>query len=115
MGDFRNWWMERIEAEGLTPNSGNKDLTHLGAVLKTVNARKRLGINLPLSGFSFKESDSTPRPPFSDDWIRERLLAPGALDGLNAEARAILLGMVNTGYRPGEAAGTDARGYRARC
>ena len=105
MGDFRNWWMERIEAEGLTTNTGNKDLTHLGSVLKTVNARKLLGIALPVSGFSFKESDSTPRPPFSDDWIRERLLAPGALGGLNAEARAILLGMVNTGYRPGEAAG----------
>lgn len=105
MGDFRNAWMERIEIEGLTPNSGNKDLTHLGAVLKTVNDRKRLGINLPLSGFNFKQGDSAPRPPFSDDWIRERLLAPGALDGLNPEARAIVLGMVNTGYRPGEAAG----------
>jgi integrase len=105
MGDFRNAWMERIEAEGLTPNSGNKDLTHLGAVLKTVNARKRLGIDLPLAGFSFKQGDSAPRPPFSDDWIRDRVLAPGALDGLNPEARAIMLGMVNTGYRPGEAAG----------
>lgn len=105
MSDFRNAWMERIEAEGLTPNSGNKDLTHLGAVLKTVNARKRLGIDLPLSGFSFKQGDSAPRPPFSDNWIRERLLAPRALDGLNPEARAIMLGMVNTGYRPGEAAG----------
>ena len=109
MGDFRSAWMERIEAEGLTPNSGNKDLTHLGAVLKTVNARKRLGIDLPLAGFSFKQSDSAPRPPFSDDWIRDRLLAPGALDGLNPEARAIMLGMVNTGYRPGEAAGLSAR------
>lgn len=105
MSDFRNAWMERIEVEGLTPNSGNKDLTHLGAVLKTVNARKRLGIELPLSGFNFKQGDSAPRPPFSDNWIRERLLAPGALDGLNPEARAIMLGMVNTGYRPGEAAG----------
>jgi integrase len=105
MSDFRNWWMERIELEGLTTNSGNKDLTHLGSVLKTVNARKRLGIALPVSGFHFKESDSTPRPPFSDAWIRERLLAPGALGGLNAEARAILLVTVNTGCRPGEAAG----------
>ncbi|WP_026758759.1 hypothetical protein [Sediminimonas qiaohouensis] len=90
---------------GADPNSGNKDLTQLGAVLKLVNARKRLGIALPVAGFSFKESDSTPRPPLSDDWIRKRLLSPGALDGLNGEARAILLGMVNTGYRPGEAAG----------
>jgi hypothetical protein len=38
------------------------------------------------------------------DWIREKILAHDALAGLNAEARAIFLGMVNTGYRPGEGA-----------
>lgn len=33
------------------------------------------------------------------------MLAPGALSGLNTEARCILLGMVNTGYRPSESVG----------
>lgn len=37
-------------------------------------------------------------------WIKEKLLAPGALDGLNPEARAILIAMVNTGCRPSELA-----------
>ncbi len=47
MLDFRNWWMERLDEEDLTPNSANKDLSHLGSVLKTVNTMKRLGDLLP--------------------------------------------------------------------
>jgi hypothetical protein len=39
-------------------------------------------------------------------FVREWLLAPGALDGMNAEARDILLMLVNTGLRPAEV--TDA-------
>lgn len=33
MLDFRDWWLERIETNNLTPNIGNKDLTHIGDVL----------------------------------------------------------------------------------
>lgn len=104
MLDFRQWWVEKIETEDLTPNSANKDLVHLGDVLKTVNRMKRLGLSLPLSDLSLKEGEKGQRPPFSNDWIKGKLLAPKALDGLNLEARCILLGMVNTGYRPSEGA-----------
>ncbi len=104
MLDFRAWWLDRLEARGLTPNSANKDLIHLGDVLKTVNRMKRLGLALPLGELSFKEGEAKTRPPFSDAWIRDKLLAAGALDGLNTEARCIVLGMVNTGYRPSEGA-----------
>ncbi|WP_045693739.1 tyrosine-type recombinase/integrase [Hyphomonas sp. BRH_c22] len=105
MLDFRQFWLERIEAAEVTPNSANKDLIHLGDVLKTVNNMKRLGLDLPLGELSFREGEKSTRPPFSVDWIRKRLLAPGALSGLNDEARGLLLGMVNTGYRPSEGAG----------
>ncbi|WP_417526198.1 tyrosine-type recombinase/integrase [Marinovum sp.] len=104
MLDFRAWWLERIENEGLKPSSANKDLIHLGEVLKTVNQMKRLGLDLPLAGLSFKEGEQTQRPPFSTAWIRDRLIIPGALAGLNSEARLILLAMVNTGARPSELA-----------
>ncbi|AKO97757.1 Site-specific recombinase XerD [Marinovum algicola DG 898] len=104
MLDFRAWWLERIENEGLKPSSANKDLIHLGEVLKTVNQMKRLGLDLPLSGLSFKEGEQAQRPPFSTAWIGDRLLVPGALAGLNSEARLILLAMVNTGARPSELA-----------
>jgi integrase len=112
MLDFRNWWMERLEEEDLTPNSANKDLIHLGDVLKTINRMKRLGLVLPLTDLSFKEADAKKRPPFSVKWIRERLMAKGALDGLNPEARAILLAMINTGCRPSEVAALTANTIR---
>ncbi len=108
MLDFRAWWLERLETEGLTPNSANKDLIHLGDVLKTVNKMKRLNLVLPLTDLSFKEGEAKQRPPFKDQWIRDKILAPGALDGLNKEARCIVLAMVNTGARPSELAALTA-------
>ena len=104
MLDFRGWWMERIETGEVTPNAGNKDLIHLGEILKTVNKMKRLGLVLPLSDLSFKNGEAGKRPPFSEAWIRERLLSLGVLDRLNDQARAILLVMINTGMRPSEIA-----------
>jgi integrase len=112
MLDFREWWMDRISTEGLTPNSANKDIIHIGNVLRTVNKMKRLGLNLPLSDLAIREGEKKTRPAFSVDWIKTKLLAPGALDGLNAEARAILLGMINTGYRPSEGAALTAAQIR---
>ena len=103
MLDFRDWLMERIESGEIKANSANKDLIHIAGVLRLVNTKKRLGLNLPLSDLSIAEGDAEVRPAFSETWIREKLLAPGALDGLNAQARAIFVGMVNTGYRPSEA------------
>ena len=105
MLDFREWWVDRVENEGLTANSANKDLGHLSEILRRVNSMKRLGLVLPLSDLKLKEGEKRKRPPFSNGWIKGKLLTPGVLNGLNKEARCILLGMVNTGYRPSEAAG----------
>lgn len=104
MLDFRQHWLERIENGEVTANSANKDLIHLGTVLKTVNGMKRLNIDLPLGELSFREGETRTRPPFSVGWIKTKLLARGALDRLNPEARGLFLGMVNTGYRPSEGA-----------
>lgn len=102
---FRDWWETKIEEEGLTPNSANKDLVNLASTLRMVIMRKRLGLELPLSGYAIPNGEAKTRPPFSVKWIKDVLLKQGALDGLNPEARGIVLGMVNTGYRPSEGAG----------
>jgi integrase len=104
MLDFRQWQFDRIENDGLSVNAANKDFVHFGDVLKTINRMKRLNLVLPLAGLNFKQGEAGKRPPFSADWIKDKILAPGALDGLNDEARAILLAMVNTGARPSELA-----------
>jgi hypothetical protein len=102
MQDFRDWWIERIRGEGLTPNSGNKDIVHLTAMLRAVDKTKRLRLDLPLSGWAIQEGEKRTRTGFSTKWIKERLLAPGALAGLNAQAQGVVLAMVNTGARPSE-------------
>ena len=104
MLDFRDWWLDRLESKTHTAGSANKDLGHLSGVLKLVNSKKRLGLALSplLSELSFLEGAQNRRPPFSTNWIRTKLLAKGALSGLNNEARCVLLAMINTGARPSE-------------
>lgn len=109
MLDYRQWWWERMQADDLTANSANKDITTLSALLKLVNRMKRLQIGLPLESLGFRDDEDETRLSFSDDWIREKLLAAGALDGMNAEARGILLAMINTGCRPSELVGLRAK------
>ncbi|MCC0076994.1 MAG: integrase [Rhodobacter sp.] len=105
---FRDWWLERIETEDLQASTANKNMDHFGKVLKKVNEEKRLDLALPLGGLRLEEGEKKTRPPFSVAWIREKLLAPGALDGLDPEARGIILMMVNTGARPSEIAALRA-------
>jgi integrase len=114
MLNFRNWWDERIENEGLSPNSANKDFVHFCGMIRFVNKRKQLGIAFPFSDLHFKEVRQQ-RIPFSDGWIRENIIRHRNLGGLNTEARAILLGMVNTGYRPSEPANLGADQIHLDC
>jgi len=101
---FRDWWYERVEEEGLSSRSANKDLTHIGKMIALVSDRHDLDLPRRFRGLRFDDSGAK-RPPYSTDFIRDRILAPGALDGLNATSRGVVLTMINTGARPGELVG----------
>ncbi|SFN48845.1 Site-specific recombinase XerD [Thioclava dalianensis] len=103
--DFRAWWWERISKNDLTANSANKDFVYLSSTIRTVARAKSIKLKFETEGLAIDEGKKRTRPPFSIDWIKNKLLAPGALDGLNEEARCIVLTMVNTGARPSEIAG----------
>lgn len=105
--EFRRWWRDRIAAEGLNPRSANKDFQHLGDLFRTICELRGFPLENQFRGLRFKEK-AAEQFPFSVDWIRGHILAPGALDGMGAEARDVLLVMVNTGARPSEIIG--ARG-----
>lgn len=104
---FRQWWLARIKAGEVTPETANKDITYLAAMWKAVAQANTITLNYSTAGVRFVVEDDrdNTRPPFSVEWIRTKILKPGALDGLNTDARIIVLGMVNTGYRPSEGAG----------
>jgi site-specific recombinase XerD len=101
----------RVRSGQLTANSGNKDLTYLSTMLKTVSTMKGWDFGNPFAGLRFKEQEDR-RTPFSTSWKSEHLLAPDVLAGLNGEARAILSVMINTGARPLEIIGLEPEHIR---
>lgn len=103
VGRFREWWWGKIKKEGLRKESANKDFAYLSSTFNALNVHRRLGLQNPFLGVRFSDEEKNHRLPFSTAFLRETFLKPGALDGLNLEARCIVLGMVNTGYRPSEA------------
>lgn len=106
---FRKWLDGRITGpNNLTRNTANKKIGFLSDLFKTWTEYHAIKVESPFAKLRFRdEQRRTKRHPFSDDWIRGRLLAPGALDALNEEARDVLLVMVNTGARPNEIIGAD--------
>lgn len=112
LGTFKNHLSARVRAGEIVASSANKDLIHFLTVIEDVARAKDIKLNFDRSKLMFKQEETNHRPPFTFAWIKDKLLAPGALDALNPEARAILLGMVNTGYRPSEGAQLNAAQIR---
>ncbi len=102
--DFRDWWIDRIARGEVSANSANKDMIYLVAMIREVARATDTTLRFSTDKLMLDEGKKNQRPAFSTEWITDKLLAPGALAGLNAEARCIMLGMVNTGYRPSEGA-----------
>jgi len=56
----------------------------------------------PFANLGFSEDKKRKRPPFPKGWIEEKILAPGALAGMNEQERGVVLAMIETGARPSE-------------
>lgn len=112
--EFRKYWADRIENDNRNPETANKDIGHLSDLFKTWSQYYALELQNPFEKMRFKSRGrkKTVGLPFSDTWISEKLLKPGALDRLNDEARDILLVMVNTGARPSEIMGRNVEDFR---
>lgn len=113
------YWLKRIapkEGEGpatASASSGNRDLGNLRvlyeAYFKYQGDMRRPN---PFDGLGFSAKKKRSRPPVPTEWIRDRILKPGALASLNEEARGILLIMIETGARPSEIANLDGKTIR---
>ncbi len=103
--DYRDAWATRIAA-GLTPDSENKHIGGLSAILTGWCRLRAVTLPNPFAALRFKSQPRDAVPPFSRAWVRDRIAAPGALDALIDEAADVFLVMVNTGARPSEV--TDA-------
>lgn len=106
-------WLEKKVAKGeIAAETVKKELTYAAGCFKRYyRAAGVVGAPKPYSGLavskgiakiSHRSKDDKRKKELPVEWITGELLAPGALDGLNAEARDIILICVETGCRQSE-------------
>ncbi|GHE03722.1 integrase [Defluviimonas sp. 20V17] len=103
---YRSWWAARVEAGEVTPGAANKHIGILSTIVGEWAKLTGVRIENPFRNLRLTRGKENRKPAFSPEWIKTHLLAPGALDALNDEARDVFLMMINTGLRPSEI--TDA-------
>jgi integrase len=108
---FRRWWGDRIADEGLKASSANIQIGQVSVMLEKVARAHDLDVAPVFAKMRFAD-DSEQGVPFPTAFLRDHLLAPGALDGLNAEARRVIYCMVETGLRPSEICGLEAKSIK---
>lgn len=104
---FYKHWLDKVAPKnGLPTHSASSGNRHIGNIRVIIDAYyKHIGqadTPNPLQGLSFSDPKDRQRPPFSVEWIRDTILKPGSLSGLNDEARGIVLALIETGARPSE-------------
>lgn len=110
---FRAWWAARVES-GMSAKTANKEFGHLKEIFSTWSGLSAPDLKNPFSGLSLEGVEGNRTPPFSRTWIKSRILADGAIDGLNPEAADVLLVLINTGLRPSEVTDAPLDDYRVR-
>lgn len=100
--NYAEWWRGRILKDRMEPKTANKDIGQLSRMLKEMSIRRRLNLPDIFKGLRLRGEVDNSRAPFETDFIQNRLLAQGALDGLNEDARLIMYVLADTGLRPSE-------------
>ncbi|MGV8956083.1 MAG: tyrosine-type recombinase/integrase [Cypionkella sp.] len=105
---FRNWWLDRIVDEDLDIGTANKNLGILAKMYKDYNKVQQLNLPPVFSDLRIEGETDKQRAAFLAAFVQEKILGDGVLDALNAEARALLLLVADTGLRLSEASSLTA-------
>jgi hypothetical protein len=100
--DYCEWWRERVTEDAVEAKTANKDIGQLSRMLKEMSIRHRLNLPDIFKGLRLKGETERSRVPYDTNFIQNRLLAQGALAGLNEDARLVLYVVAETGLRPSE-------------
>lgn len=101
--DYIAWLEDRISEGEIVVKTANKQISHVSRMVKELNRKLRLGLPSLFADMSLRGEKKVARPPFPTAWVQDRILAEGALMGLNEEARRALMLVADTGLRLSEA------------
>ncbi|HVX00844.1 MAG TPA: DUF6538 domain-containing protein [Candidatus Babeliaceae bacterium] len=105
---FRDWWIERIKTGKYVSASANKDFKFVKNIIGTVAEEFKIKLEEGLfKNLLIKLDDARRRLPFATDYLRDVLLRPENLRGLNDEARHIIYAFAETGAGLSELTGLE--------
>jgi hypothetical protein len=113
--DYVEWLESRVGDDEIVAKTANKYIGHCSKMLKGINRKFRLGLADLFSGMRLQGVNNESRPPFPVDFVQNRMLAEGALMGLNDEARRVVLLMADSGLRLSEAANLNETTIHLEC
>lgn len=103
--DLRDYWNKRALANEVLIDTANKQIGYVAAMVREVNDFERLKMDDIFARKLIRGGEKRQRKAFSVEHVQNVLLAPGAMDGLNEEARAIFYVVAELGLRPSEVCG----------
>lgn len=100
--NFRDWWIARINKNGLKTNTANKDLSSIKNIIETVSAHEQLGIDVDtiFKKIRLNQYDEDTRSSYESNYIQNFILNKETLKNLDIEAQNILYASIGTGARP---------------
>jgi len=101
--DYIAWLEDRIAEGEIVVKTANKQIGHVSRMVRELNRKLRLGLPSLFAHMLLRGEKKVTRPPFPPNWVQDRILAEGALMGLNDEARRAVMLVADTGLRPSEA------------
>lgn len=113
---FKAWWVEKIGREGLTRDAANRSFTDIQGMFVVIDAALQTKHRDNWSDLHIRakrREKRTKRATYDVEFVQQRILAPGALDSINFEARMIYYASIETGARPSELCNIDPENNRA--
>lgn len=112
---FQEWWLDRISEEGLKSDGANKNLRHLKDILDSVfvgsNIEPPVDVDTLFAKTKLRANNDS-RKSYDAAHVQDVLLKSDVLKGLNAESRALIYMMADTGTRVAEITGLVRRDIR---
>ncbi len=98
------YWSKKIsgEADGKKKSAslGKRRMGDMSVLYKKYFAHLGVEKQNPFEELTFNQKFKKRRLPFPIEWVRDVILKPGALAGMNVDARHIVLVSIETGARP---------------
>lgn len=105
---YKAWWAAQVTpkepgTKEVRANTANRHIGNIRSLytdyFKHIGEENRPN---PFRNIHFKAKVTKEVPAFENEWVRQKLLAPGAMRGLKAELQLIILILTETGCRPSE-------------